>query len=91
MQWSDSRSWLIPRYGGVIAERIRRAQVPNYSGKGPEPDRMWFGAIAVFAFVRILLLLADGTRRAAANHARKDPLIGDALIARSLSREITLY
>jgi hypothetical protein len=43
---------------------------------------MWFAAIAVFASVRILLLLAA----AATNHTRKGPLIGDAL-SRAAFRE----
>jgi hypothetical protein len=51
-------------------------------GRGAEPDRMWFAAIAVFASVRILVLLAA----AAANQARKAPLSVTPL-ARAAVRE----
>ena len=59
----DSRSWLIPmRLGMEESSRSgsagRGTRLPNHSGRGAEPDRMRFGAIAVFAFVRILLFLA---------------------------------
>jgi hypothetical protein len=85
----------IATYGmeGVTAERIRPPwdQLPNHSGRGAEADRRRFGAIAMLAFVRILLFLATAAGARQLTTQGTATLIGDAPIARSPSREIALH
>ena len=80
----------IATYGmeGVTAERIRPPwdQLPSHSGRGAEADRRRFGAIAMLAFVRILLFLA--TAAGARQLPRKERLpLSATRLSRAAPRE----
>ena len=59
--------------------------------EGAQNQTAWFAAIAVFAFVRILLLLAAASGVRQLTTQGRAPLSVMPLSTRSLSREITLY